>query len=65
MNDTDDTSLPERAERVEGPGPLDFEKATAPRPAPTAIRAFTWVVLGVIAAAIVGLVIVMLVSVGR
>ncbi len=60
-----DPSVPERAARVEGPAPVDFEKATAPRPAPTAIRAFTWVILGVIAAAVVALVIVMLATVGR
>ncbi len=61
----DGAPFPERAERDEGPGPVDFEQATAPRPAPTGIRVFTWVVLGIIAAAVVSLVVVMLVAVGR
>ena len=42
-----------------------FERATSPRPASRGVRTFTWVVLGILALAVIALVVVMATTVGR
>jgi len=60
----DDLPLPEQAEQVdESPALNSFPEATAPRSAPTGVRFFTWTILSLVAAAVVALIVVMVVTV--
>lgn len=64
--DRDDEEFPgaERPDGPEGPDglPLKFQTASNPRPARPGIRVFTWVVLIIVAIAIIGLTVSLLVT---